>query len=515
MPEFSKAQPYKEAVAKISDRSPIASPLKSRDWSERVPVALRERAFFSATVENVRFLETAKSEIKDLLTGARGVNDKGESYLKTSRAQIVERLQQFGLQNGMKPQDPGAAGTLRDPTSQSRIELIIDTNMKSAQDYGYWKQGQDPDVLNAFPAQRFIRVADVRIPRPLHQYYDATVRLKSDMGFWLNMNSPDIGGFGVPWGPWGFNSGMDVEDVGRDDAEAMGLIQPGETPSPIEKDFNDHLSASLRGLGEQSRQFLQMAFGDQVAFEGDRVSWRGSGSSAPPINLPPIIDPKPTPPPIPQPAPIDTPDTLPVSDALELRVKGESLKRAREVLSIIDSVHDDGTLPRIPLTNKVAKGSDGTFYSNPYRGPVSIGIKRTRSTTAFNSAIHEIGHFLDLGGLGNNIRSGSLTSPDMQPWRDAVAKSEAFRLLREKQASNTSPRLAQYFNYMLSTKEAWARSYAQYIAEKSVNPQLLAELDILRAGNHALPANTFHWSEADFKPIREEIDALFKLKGWL
>src|SRR6185437_15736580 len=40
-----------------------------------------------------------------------------------------------------------------------------------AGDYGYWRQGMDPDVLNEFPAQRFIRVLPVKEPRTSHMSY--------------------------------------------------------------------------------------------------------------------------------------------------------------------------------------------------------------------------------------------------------------------------------------------------------------------------------------------------------
>lgn len=290
MPEFIKPLPFQEARDKLSDRSPVASALKSADW-QRVPIALRERAFFSATVENVRFLQRAKEELQDFATGARGINERGQSFLKTSRAEFVERLQKLAITEGIPISGPTP---LQNPRSEARLQLIFDTNLKSAQDYGAWKQGMDPDVLDAFPAQRLIRVVDVRVPRRYHQENLGEVRLKSDIDFWLSMN-PD---FGVPWGPWGYNSGVDVEDVSREEAEALGLLAPGQRVQPMEKEFNERLQASVRNLDSQSLGFLELAFGDQVDVSSELVRWKNQ-ARATTNPKPRIVVPSPTPTPKP------------------------------------------------------------------------------------------------------------------------------------------------------------------------------------------------------------------------
>ncbi len=271
--DFVYGQTFEEALRKLGERSPVGSILRSADWS-RVPTAIRERSFFSATIEDVRFLQRAQKFLEDFIAQTRLTNENGESYLKAGgRAQFIEELQKFALREGMGSLDPEIKGTMRDIASETRLGLIFDTNLKSAQDYGYWKEGQDPDVLDAFPSQRFIRVAAVRKPRPLHQANRNEVRRKDDLRFWLAMNDPAIGGFGVPWGPYGFNTGMDVEDVGRAESDAMGLTTPEETIQPIEKDFNDHLEASTQGLSQPLINLLKIAFGDRAKFEGDEVIW--------------------------------------------------------------------------------------------------------------------------------------------------------------------------------------------------------------------------------------------------
>jgi hypothetical protein len=328
VPEFVAPIPFDAAVKKLGSKSPVASSLNSAAWSD-LPAGLSDRAFFSSTVESARWLQSAQNEILDFLTVARGSNESGETFLKTSRAQFVERMQKLAQDLGIPATGPSL---LQNPKRQARLELIFDTNLKSAQDFGYWQQGQDPDVLDAFPAQRFIRVASVSVPRPLHQMYEGEVRLKSDLEFWTGLNSPSIGGFGVPWGPWGFNSGMDVEDVSREEAERLNLISPGETPRPAEKDFNDSLQASTRGLSPIYIQHLQRAFGTQITITGDSAAWTNL-----PKPTPPTPEPKPTPPPAPKLKPAPAPKPQPAKRA-------QSAATLRKLLKPIDQQYRSATV---------------------------------------------------------------------------------------------------------------------------------------------------------------------------
>jgi hypothetical protein len=270
--QFVKPMPFVEAVDKLGLRSPIGSTLSSSEWRD-VPVALRERAFFSSRVESVRFLQRGRDSLADFLQGARETLPTGEIALKTgSRQEFVKQLQQFALEEGMGPLDPKDAGTIKDITSQRRLELIFDTQTRQAQDFGYWKQGQDADVLNEFPAQRFIRVQDVETPRDWHVQFEDQVRLKSDVEFWSTINRD----FGVPWGPWGWGCGHDVEDVDRDEAERLGLIRPGEKPASAEPKFNERLESSAMGLDQDLVHALQRGLARAIEIVGNVIRWARS-----------------------------------------------------------------------------------------------------------------------------------------------------------------------------------------------------------------------------------------------
>jgi hypothetical protein len=263
--KFVKPTLFAEAVQKLGDKSTIGSKLSSAEWGE-MPVALRERGYFISRLENARVLQRSKDSLNEFLVGARETLPNGATALKTGgRAQFVDQMEKFMAKEGIGR----TTGDVRDHTSESRQSLVFNTQTQQAQDYGNWKQGQDPDVLNEFPAQRFIREHAVRVPRRYHQLNVGRVELKSNLKFWLSMN-PD---FNVPWGPWGFNSGMGVEDVDRDESDRMGLTHPDQKIEPVEKKFNDDLQASTQGLDPEMIEKLKAQFGDQVTFEGDTAKW--------------------------------------------------------------------------------------------------------------------------------------------------------------------------------------------------------------------------------------------------
>ena len=276
--EFTQPILFQEAIDKLGKRSVVGSMLRSDQWS-RMPTAIREGSFFSATIQDARFLQEAKGLITSFLQNSRekviGSDGKERMALKVgSRADFIDQARTFAIERGLGPLDPQDKGTILDIQSEQRLALIFDTQTKAANDHGYWQQGQDPDVLDEFPAQRFIRVLEVKAPRERHQMFEGGVRLKSDLEFWLSMNDPEFGGFGVPWGPWGFNSGMDVEDVDRAEAESLGLLEPGAKVEPVEQELNDTLAAGVRSLDPDLTDWLQSKLGDQVQISDGVARWK-------------------------------------------------------------------------------------------------------------------------------------------------------------------------------------------------------------------------------------------------
>lgn len=258
---------FLSAINRLGKKKPVAKRLSSKQWAA-MPTQIRERAYFTSNVESMKFLNRSQKMIKDYLSGAREMvttpdGRRVSALKKTSRADFVYEMQKLAKQTGMGNVLPPGEDMSRDMitrtkdiASETRLKLIFDTQTQQAQSYGYYKQGQDPAILDAYPAQRFIRAEQRKVPRPLHKKNRNEVRRKDDMEFWLRMNDQSIGGFGVPFGPWGFNSGMDVEDVRRDKAIQMGLIAKNEQVLPPDDTFNKGLKAAADVEPEFLKKFL-------------------------------------------------------------------------------------------------------------------------------------------------------------------------------------------------------------------------------------------------------------------
>jgi hypothetical protein len=192
-------------------------------------------------------------------------------------------------------------------------------------------------------------------------------------------------------------------------------------------------------------------------------------------------------------------------------MRGTTAALVKQGLAAIDAVHDDGTLPTIPLTSKVSQGSLGVYRRNFGGRAAGIGVK-TRGKWPALSTVHEVGHFLDNEAISN--RQGDFASrsghPEMLKVLAAADQTQAVKLLRQGlAAANTTLDRAEY-NYYLTPHEIWARAYAQFIAEQSQDPQLLA--DVAKVIAHKAGRQ---WETADFAPLKAAIENLFKSKGWM
>jgi hypothetical protein len=469
-----------------------------------VPVALRERAFFSSQVENARFLQRARDTITDFMTGARETLPDGQTMLKTgSRAAFVEQMREFALSEGMGPLEEGFAGGLRDITSEKRLGLIFNVQNQQADDYGYWRQGMDPDVLNEFPAQRFIRVQEVKVERKSHIPHENQVYLKTDP-IWATVINKD---FGVPWGPWGWGCGHDVEDVDRDEAESLGLVKAGQELEPDRKSFNENLQASAATLDPDLRDKLLSEFGNQIEWDGNSqvLRWnpaeieRRLTAEAPASKTE-----------------SETPSverTSPVSDGIDLRMKGAVKDAAVEALRAIDLVHDDGRLPEIPMTSPAGLDSLGVFsrdWTDSGWQASSIAIDKDGLWPAL-TAVHETGHFLDLEAIGSKGEMASESGGAVfKGFLDAVKQSDAIMGLEQKLAAAPSIGVRNHLRYLLSNREIWARAYAQFVAERSGSARLAGEL-----ARAVKAEESRQWQADDFAPVAAEIEKMFKGLGWM
>ena len=253
---FDRPIPFKEAIEFILNKDSVPTDEWDAElWrGEEEDVTLR--AFWSARVESARFLDRMQAFLFDTLAGTteKVVGPDGVERIALrggGRATFVRRMRETMIKEGMVTNEEEFFGVdnndITDIRSERRLRLIYDTNIRQAYGYGQWKQGQHPAILRRFPAQKFVREREVEVPRERHEQHEGDIRLKNDTRYWADyQNDPEIGGFGVPWPPFGFNSGMGVRDVSREDAEAEGL-------GPDERRLADIYDESIREARKQKR----------------------------------------------------------------------------------------------------------------------------------------------------------------------------------------------------------------------------------------------------------------------
>lgn len=292
--------PLADAVAKLDRRTPVGAKLSSRQWGA-VALELRERAFFSARVESIRFLAATQNMIHKRLSLIRDELVPGRPAF-VDRGSFILAARQIAEQEGLDTTDhPSQRGTIRDIRSTARLGLIYDMQTKMAQEYARWHMDHDADVLDAYPAQRFERIESRRVPRPDGFWESRWTEAGDACGWQGALQSPmvalktspiwqGLSIFGTPWPPFDYGSGWGVEDVDREESDALGLTKPA-LPVPAfdggsgrdinaetggEMGFNDVLEASVKDWRPDQVATLKGAFGDQVEEREKKVQWQGN-----------------------------------------------------------------------------------------------------------------------------------------------------------------------------------------------------------------------------------------------
>lgn len=221
---FSSPVPFAEAAQSRAVRSVLPTTLRSAEL-RALGDAVRQRAVWSARVANAEYLDTVAGLTQDLVAG--------QVDLATARLQLGK-----------------LADLLDVPHDDARLNLIIETNLQTAQGYGQFAQANDPDVVVAFPAWELVRLEDRNEPRDWPQRWREAARAAGDndayaaldssgrmaalkeSGIWDQLGSLWGDSLGNPYPPFAYRSGMTVVDVGYSDTVALGLLDRGETVAP-------------------------------------------------------------------------------------------------------------------------------------------------------------------------------------------------------------------------------------------------------------------------------------------
>jgi len=241
---------------------------------------LRLRSVFSARMTNAEAVQELADVVDDLLAG--------KNNIATARLRMMRKLKSLGYdpERGF-PQDmaaipPAERGSLRDLSSEGRIDLMLSTNVRVAANFGRVLAGNSEYARREYPAWELVRLYHREIPRGSaeshsagwqERWHDAgefcdwegaakapMIALK-DSPIWEALGD-GAGGFddtlGNPFPPFAFNSGMATRAVPRAECIDLGLIEENEIPAPMraqltpgEQEVNDvfaRLSPDLQAV---------------------------------------------------------------------------------------------------------------------------------------------------------------------------------------------------------------------------------------------------------------------------
>ena len=190
------------AAEKILMKTLVGSSIDSRDWNG-IQAGLRDRAFLSSQVLSAKILYAARE--------LSAKHAAGGADLSKIRMEMRKAL----ADSGYKP-DPEIAGTIKDLTSQARLDVIIKTNVAQARGYVQWLDANTPGGYAHAPAQELYRAQDRKQKRAWDKRWEAAggktyggrmIALKDDP-IWVKISR-----FGNPFPPFDWGSGMSVRNV--------------------------------------------------------------------------------------------------------------------------------------------------------------------------------------------------------------------------------------------------------------------------------------------------------------
>jgi len=275
---FDKPIPFAEAIASRKVKKLLPTSAGSAEIARLAP-AIRERAMFSAKIENANFLAKADRLINGIVSpsSAQGSVPGRESPFNAveARAELKRYLASISYQP-----DPKKAGGLEDLSSDTRLDLIIKMNTDMAHGAGQFARQNDPAILDDIPCLELVRDEERKEKRDWiarwrshggKLYGGGRMIARKDDPIWSAISE-----FGNPYPPFDYNSGMGVESVFRDEAEKLGVIKRSSVVEPQDIPFDNEREVAFpqnigSGLADALKQVFKVV-NDKIILSSGGVS---------------------------------------------------------------------------------------------------------------------------------------------------------------------------------------------------------------------------------------------------
>jgi hypothetical protein len=293
---FAHPTPFTEALRKLAGLDAMPTDLGSADL-RKLDAGLRERSLFSARTNSAGYLQEVRDQLASLLGG--------ETNMATARAALQDKLDALGYhpERGFSGEEnthipPAGQGALQDLSSNGRLQLMLETNMRQVANFGYREQGNTSSALFQFPCWELVRLYPREVPRgekvgkggavepdPENAWTarwqeaggtltDGRMIARKDDPIWEELGEsgtfPDALDTAYP--PFAFNSGMGWRQVPREECLELGVIEADEQVQPgAPIGMNDELKAGS-GIDADFLRALKSDLGGEIK------SLRGGGA---------------------------------------------------------------------------------------------------------------------------------------------------------------------------------------------------------------------------------------------
>jgi hypothetical protein len=254
MPAILTAAQSSRALETAAARKLLPSGLSSKRQREVFSAAQRRASVFSARTANARYLQAIKNATERMIQGGRDYSPDAtveSGRLGNDKAQLRLELKQILASLGYTPENgfpdgpktwAAKPGSLRDLSSDARIDLILETQDALAKGRVQQAQGLEQTRQWPFPYWEFVRIRFAAVPREWPERWAQVggptplnvngklrlIALKTDPVWAALGNSAEFDdALDVDHPPFAFRSGYGWAEVHRNEAQALGLAVPG------------------------------------------------------------------------------------------------------------------------------------------------------------------------------------------------------------------------------------------------------------------------------------------------
>lgn len=244
---FDVPLPFSEAAQLLAEKGLLPTDMSSAELRD-IDAGVRNRSIFMARNTKAGILQTLKDGLAEIIGG------------KENTANIRARLQDHFDELEYKPESgfpgdqgdlipPAEPGSLRDLSSNQRLNLVLQTNTRLVGNEAFKRAGQTDFALYAWPCYELVRVGRREVPRgqrrvkdgiaddPANgwparwekaggQFFDGRMIARKDDPVWAALG--DSGQFSdamdVDVPPFSYNSGMGWKELPREECVRLGVI---------------------------------------------------------------------------------------------------------------------------------------------------------------------------------------------------------------------------------------------------------------------------------------------------